>query len=580
MSGSSFALTQSDVKGNIAGLQKWMNQESIDCLYISSADTYLNEYVPLWDCHRYYITGFSGSTAEVLVPANGKVQLFVDGRYHEQADSEADANIVDVVKVPYGVGIFANLVDNLNQLAPKKFAVEGERTPVSKFKKFNSNVSTQLLDRGALANIISFSSYPDSNRIEQLDLSLCGESVLDKCKRAQKAGEAFFITALDSISWISNSRGYQLDYQSSFRAQALSTSDKLFLFLNEGQEVDDKLKNDKDIEIIFTSAKESMGKIEAVLKKVNPSKLYYDTASLNSADFNDLEKIIGSDNLIIRPNGLTQMHAIKNAVEVSQFEDSFNRADTAIFNTLSWTKEQIKNGNEVSELDFYNRANNFYKEQGAKAQSFHTIAAFGANSSIMHYGASSKDIHLNESDFALLDSGGYFAGGLATDCTRTIVPKGKPTQKHIEIYTLVLKGLLNAQYAVFSPGTLGAAIDALSRAPILNAGLNYAHGTGHGVGINVHEGCYRLSPTSAIPLHAGLVGSIEPGIYIPDFGGVRLENVAQVIEHPTIPNMLCFKSLVHIGFEPTLIDDNMLNNDEKAWLADYEAKCQSRGRSF
>ena len=181
----------------------------------------------------------------------------------------------------------------------------------------------------------------------------------------------------------------------------------------------------------------------------------------------------------------------------------------------------------------------------------------------------------------LLDSGGYFDGGFATDTTRTffgVAPKADP--KKVEIYTLVLKGLLACQSAVFPEGTKGMVLDGLARNAMRKRGYDYAHGTGHGVGINVHEPGVRLSSISTVPMKAGQVVSIEPGIYLPGFGGVRLENIALVERHPDFPHLLRLRSFVYVGFDPALIDMNLLNEEEKKILEEYEAECLRRGTSL
>ena len=134
--------------------------------------------------------------------------------------------------------------------------------------------------------------------------------------------------------------------------------------------------------------------------------------------------------------------------------------------------------------------------------------------------------------------------------------------------------------AVFPENTWGSMVDGVARQPIFQAGLNYNHGTGHGVGINVHEGGYRLSNTSNIPLKENTVGSIEPGIYIPGFGGVRLENVASIVRHSEHKSMLRFNNMVYVGFDHDLIDFDKLSEQEQAWLDEYEKECAKRGRSF
>ena len=261
-------------------------------------------------------------------------------------------------------------------------------------------------------------------------------------------------------------------------------------------------------------------------------------------------------------------------------ESSFNRGDQAIYETIAWTKEQVKKGEKISELDFYNKTNEFYKKNGALEQSFKTIAAVGANSSIIHFSSPSADVPMNKNELVLLDSGGYFESGYATDTTRAFLSGGTASARQKEIYTTVLKSILATQNAVFPEGSWGSLIDGLARQPVFKFGVNYNHGTGHGVGINVHEGGYRLSTTSSVPLKEHTVGSIEPGIYIPGFGGVRLENVAAVEKHPSINGMLRFRSLVYIGFDPDLIDESLMTDEEQKWLEEYERECQKRGRSF
>jgi Xaa-Pro aminopeptidase len=234
-------------------------------------------------------------------------------------------------------------------------------------------------------------------------------------------------------------------------------------------------------------------------------------------------------------------------------------------------------------LNYYNQADQFYAEVGSLEQSFKTIAAVGPNSSIIHFGSSSDSVVVKNDDLMLLDSGAYYEGGFATDTTRAFFAnphKAKPNAKQIEIYTLVLKGLINALTAVFKEGTRGMFVDTLARNPILRAGYDYAHGTGHGVGINVHEAGARFSSISVTPIKKGTVVSIEPGIYLPGFGGVRLENIIHVIDHPKYPGMLGFESLVYVGFDPSLIDFNLLSKEEIEYLKSYEAECDRRGTSF
>jgi Xaa-Pro aminopeptidase len=167
---------------------------------------------------------------------------------------------------------------------------------------------------------------------------------------------------------------------------------------------------------------------------------------------------------------------------------------------------------------------------------------------------------------------------MATDCTRTIVPAGKPDPEQTKNYTLVLKGLLSLMMTKFDEGILGNELDALARSALQKEGLNYAHGTGHGVGVNVHESGYSIRPESVTPMQEDLVGSIEPGCYIPGKAGIRLENIASVKREES--GKLGFETLVYIGFWPDLIDRKLLTEQELSFLDQYEAQCEKRGRSF
>ncbi len=581
-------LNSKDVEQNINALRRFMIGKKLDCFYISSFDIFLNEYVPLEDCHRYYLTNFTGSTAEVLVPLNGKVILFVDGRYYEQADLEVDPNQVEVYKCPYGVGLQSAMKDVIGKRGFKSLGIEGDRIDLSLFREFSTLSKVVSFNNAELANIINFKSKDFNKSILELPLDLVGESTLEKCQRLLNPGEAFFITALDSIAWITNLRRFEMPFQSTFRAKALATNEKVFLLM---EELDGVVHNSaveitkgkfSELEYFLQMVKEYENTWRKFLgeKENNIQKVFFSDKTINAADFEKLKLHFGIERLVNRPEGLVPFHSLKNPVELKSMESSFNRGDQAIFETISWIKGQVKKGEKVSELDFFHKTNEFYKKNGALEQSFKTISALGSNSSIIHFSNPSQDVLFKNGELALLDSGGYFESGYATDTTRAFLSGGTANDKQKEIYTTVLKAILHTQNAVFPEGSWGSLIDGLARQPVFKFGLNYNHGTGHGVGINVHEGGFRLSTTSNVPLRENTVGSIEPGIYIPGFGGVRLENVAVVEKHPTIKGMLHFRSLVFVGFDHDLIEDSLLTDEEKKWLENYERECQKRGRSF
>ena len=581
-------LTTKDIELNIANLKKFMKTNRLDSFSISSNDIFLNEYAPLEECHRYYVTHFTGSTAEVIVPINGRVILFVDGRYYEQADLEVDPSIVEVYKCPYNTSLQSAMKTVIKERGFKHMGVEGDRIDLSLFFDFSKITIVQSFNNSELSDVIDFKSITFDKKIHELSLDLVGESTLAKCQRLLKPGEAFFITALDSIAWITNLRRYEIPFQSTFRAKALATHERVYLLMEhlEGEvkssEIEISLGQFSKLDLFFqqVSDYESFWKKGLNQNENKIEKIYYSDRSINAADYQKLKNHFGEEKCENKSEGLTLFHALKNPTELKSMESSFNRGDQAIFETISWVKEQVKKGQHLTELDFFHKTNEFYKKNGALAQSFKTISAVGANSSIIHFSNPSAEVVFKNNELVLLDSGGYFEAGYATDTTRAFLSGGIATHRQKEIYTIVLKSILHAQNALFPEGTWGSMIDGVARQPIFKFGLNFNHGTGHGVGINVHEGGYRLSATSNIPLKENTVGSIEPGIYIPGFGGVRLENVVVIEKNSRINGMNSFRPLVYIGFDHDLIDENILSDEEKNWLEEYERECQKRKRSF
>jgi Xaa-Pro aminopeptidase len=577
-------LTKSEIHLNISRVKHFLANEGIDAYYFSSFDIFLNEYVPLEDSHRYYVTGFTGSTAEVILLKNDKVLLFVDGRYFEQADLEVDSKFVEVVKVDMNVGLRQSMLEHLEKLKIKKLGLSGDRTDLSLMSRFENVTNVIAYNHNEMAENLKLRELSFEKLIYEISDKLTGESTKDKLKRIVKPNEAIFLSSLDSIAWLTNLRRYELPNQSTFRAKALATTDRVYLLLNH---IEGEIKNPavEYYQATFDKITDFLTDLTLVNRLIDGKyfeieKIHYDPESTNAADYLGLKKFFGSEKLHILNKGIVPFHALKNKIEIDTIKNSFNLADKAIFNTINWIKNAINENTKITELDFYNKCNEFYKAEGAFDQSFKTISGFGPNSSIIHFSNPSNNIIMTKNELALLDSGGYFDSGYATDTTRTFLTGGTASKKQKEIYTLVLKGFLHALNVVFPKGTIGAVVDGICRQPLYKAGYDYKHGTGHGVGINVHEGGFRISPQSTIPLLESTIGSIEPGIYIPGMGGVRTENIVLVKEHPILKEMLCFESLVYVGFDHALIEYSLLTKEEEVWLENYERECEKRGRSF
>ncbi|MFZ4715183.1 MAG: M24 family metallopeptidase [Bacteriovoracaceae bacterium] len=578
-----FILNNEQIAKNISALQSYMKKEGLDYFYISSFDPYLNEYVPLVNCHRYYISGFDGSTAETVVPVSGKVKLYVDGRYHEQADLQVDHNLVEVRKTRPEESNTTVLMNDLKIAKANLVGYEADRTSLNFSRRLEKEFKTKPFLKSELSSVIEFGQMPAQKEIQFVEKKYRGRDTKEKLDLILKdSSQAYFLTALDGIAWVTNCRGYHLPNNSCFMARALMTKEKIYVFVDKDCLVSAQAKQ-KEVEFINVDYKDFSRVMSELKNKLNLSEVILSPALINSGDYLILKECFGEKLLKEVEDAIVPFHSIKEPAEMEEMRRSFRLSDKAIFQTISWVREQLNKGVKITELDYYKQADAFYAGVGSVEQSFKTIAAVGANSSIIHFGSSSDDVVVENNHLMLLDSGAYYEGGFATDTTRAFFAnpeKVQPSDKQKEVYTLVLKGLINAMTAVVKEGTRGMFVDTLARNPILRAGYDYAHGTGHGVGINVHESGARFSSISVTPIKKGTVVSIEPGIYLPGFGGVRLENIIHVIDHPSIKGMLSFECLVYVGFDPSLINIDLLSKEEIDYLKVYEAECDKRGTSF
>lgn len=576
-------LSPQTIKQNIQKLQSFIAGQKLDGCYVSSFDVYLNEYVPLEDCHRFYVTGFTGSMAEVLVPREGKVRLYVDGRYHEQADKEVPLDLIHVVKCDASTGIGQALLNDIKTLGLKKVAIEADRTTLGYLKRLETVCETVLWNKNEMAGLIDFTPVEAPKEIQFVARENRGRDTLEKTHAVfTHPKHGMFLAALDQISWLTNCRGYQLPFLSSFRAKALATMDKVYVFISPETPLSRQAEKADGVEWIKVTSMQMSAELARLQNTLHLEEVMFDPGMLNCADFNMLLSVFYPERLKEKNAGLIEWMSIKEPAEIREIDASFKCSDRAIFNTIKWVKDCIAHNKRITELDLWLETTKKYQEQGAKDLSFNTIAGVGANGSIIHYGDPSDQVVIKASDMILLDSGGYFNGGFATDTTRTFFAsaRGEANPEYKKIYTLVLKGLLACLNAVFPEGTRGNVLDGICRAPLMKHGYNYNHGTGHGVGVHVHEDGVRLSMISQLPMKPGQVVSIEPGIYIPGFGGVRLENIALVEKHPDFNGFLRFRSFTHVGFDPNLIEEKMLNSEEKQQLEAYEAECAKRGNSL
>jgi len=494
---------------SLKNLEKFLEKTEADYMLLQQCDKFTRQHYLQSQLARY--TGFTGSAGEAVLGLGGKIFLFVDPRYHIQADCEAKKG-VDVIKLEMS----QSFSDALKELvgADATLLVSEEHTTVSvaaKLKKY-FNVKPQ--------RYTDITENKNTGEVFDLPFELCGEESASKIEKVQRyikqqKADGYLISNLEDIAYLLNKRGFDIPYGSVFKA---------------------KIYIDKD----------------GVHNYPCPAgkKVIINPQNTSVYDFETLDKPVE-----IKENFIAQMASVKNDAEIAHLKECFFNMD----NALEGFRKRIKAGLSEAELKEIIEEEIF--AHGACGLSFKTILAVGENSSSIHYCASSAEKTLKEGDLILLDCGSFCKGGLATDITRTFVC-GTPDKEQKEVYTRVLQAFLRAYN---SKAVSGFELDETARNFLKEKapeGFNFPHALGHGVGINVHQSPPCISPADKEKkkLVKGNVFTIEPGLYCEGKFGVRLENTVYINEEGKKISFSKFP------FEQTLIDFELLNEDEKLWI--------------
>lgn len=490
-----------------------MNKEllerlEVDYLLVNSTNQYLVEYPALSENARYTLTGFSGSTGDALVTEDN-IYLFVDGRYHTQADNEAKEGVT-VVKLQLG----QKQDDEIRKLInpDKVLGIVAKKVSQIRLESFKG-YRIKLLEKDPI------NDFTESHK---------GEKVRAFEQVNYKPDMPVFIANLEEVSYITGLRDFSKDCSSKIWAKLFIDRDGNTILFEDEKACFDFLKNFED-------------------------KLIIDKTSINAYDYALIK------NPIHKPSDIKLMKSIKTKTEIEEYKDAFKRTDMAVMAI----RESIENNDNLSEYDIAKKLREEFIRFGAKGLSFNSIVAINEHSALAHYSKNDKDTILKEGDLVLIDCGAYYESGLATDITRVFV-KGCPNSTQKRVYTKVLKAFLNCYNSDLKTGY---EIDTLAHT-ILDAdveGFIFSHGLGHGIGINVHEAPPALNQTdiAKTEIKDNMAFTIEPGLYNPKFFGIRLENSCYRKNGKTC-------SFVKMGYEKKLIDYNMLNEQEKKWLKEFE----------
>ncbi|WP_116138441.1 M24 family metallopeptidase [Trinickia diaoshuihuensis] len=584
-----------------ARLGAFMERLKLDALVVTSQDEFITEYVPRRNSQRFAVSGFDGSAgsgiflseaaaARIGVP---RFVLFVDGRYHLQAEVQCDKTLVQVEKLELAVPIWTALARWLSNHADvlRSVGYDALRISVGQRDRLFDDTRRDALRWTALSareidRAIGLPGWQVKRPIFEVPEALTGTTVASNIAALNDrlrghlgnagARVCWLTCAADDIAYLLNSRGYHMPNASSHLGYLFVVGDQVALYLPEGC---DECPVELDAYPKLQIFRNDLAALARFLALFDVEHICYGADFVNCAMPDALSRVWPhARHSSFSP--VESMRASKTPQVLDHFRDAFKRSSAAIAETMRWAKYG-EPGQHPSEYDLARKINDAYAARGAVGLTFTTIAANGANSALAHYTAASADVALEEGALVLLDSGAYYEGGFATDCTRVVLRKtdartqAEPWQR--EIYTIALKACIKGLVTRFPAELTGGEVDEAVRDVCRASGYDFNHGTGHGIGIHVHEGGVRFAPNSKYGLAPNAVISVEPGIYLPGKGGVRIENV--VIIHPSErePGTVEFENIVAVGYDWDLIDLDLLDDAERSYLRDYERLCAQLG---
>ncbi|KAF5103744.1 hypothetical protein D0Z03_000080 [Geotrichum reessii] len=591
----------------LAELRSQLQSHGVGAYVVLTQDEHDSEYTSLADNRREFISGFTGSAGTAIITAD-KALLATDGRYFLQAEKELDKANWEVLKqgVP-GVPTWQQWLSQHVLSTGVKIGVDPELISYSEYNGLIEALCKNALSADHVVpvkpNLIDQIWGPDQparsdEQIKILPTKYTGKSFEDKLKELRESivkerGMGFLVAALDQIAWLYNLRGGDVPFNPVFRSFTYVTNDKAVLYIDE---------NKVNAEISeYLAGKVEIKPYRAIFDDAKIAKDFLLEANSKAASLEDRKKILvssstswalydafgGAETVSVVPSPVDLAKSIKNPTEIEGFYTSHVKDGVALIRYFSWLENELINGNTT--LSDYAAG---VKAEGFRAQmpdyrglSFETISSSGPNAAVIHYApAIDSKFYVDINQVYLCDSGAQYLDG-TTDTTRTLYFGDCPTEEEIIAYTSVLKGHIALASIVFPEGVNGYMLDALARQYLWAEGLDYRHGTGHGVGsyLNVHEGPIgvglRLNYTQNA-LQIGNVISNEPGFYKDGSFGIRIENMVVVKEVKTPNNFggkkfLGFDTVTRVPYCRKLIDVGRLTESEIAWVNAYHAKVRA-----
>ena len=578
------------VRGRIDALRAALRTHGLAAWLLPSADPHLSEYLPERWQGREWASGFTGSAGTLVVTAE-VAGLWIDSRYWTQAEVQTAGTGIEVMKIAGSTspGHAEWLASSLaaGSVVGADGAVLSLAAARALQEKFSPREIALRTDLDLLEDVwpqrpglpaaavyehpAPYAPTPRSEKLARIRTEMAGAGA-----------QAHFISTLDDIAWITNLRGADVSFNPVFAAHLLITAETALLFVGEGKiapALQAKLASDG---ITVAPYREAAGTLAALPSR---SSLLLDPRRITLAFRQAVPETVRVVE-VINPSTLAKSR--KTEAEIAFVRQAMEQDGAALAEFFAWFEDALSR-ERITELTIDEKITAARaRRPGFVCPSFSTIAGFNANGALPHYRATDEahavigEPGRIDDGLLLIDSGGQYPFG-TTDITR-VVPVGTTTGEQREDFTRVLKGMIALSRAVFPRGTRSPTLDALARTPIWAGGIDYGHGTGHGVGyfLNVHEGPHgitpHLAPEPQTALEPGMITSNEPGIYRPGRWGVRIENLVLTVPAQTTEfgEFLRFETLTLCPIDTRCIERDLMSADEIAWLNAYHAEVASR----
>ena len=568
---------KTNIPERIAALREAMKQHKIDAYIIPTSDPHMSEYPA--DCWKYreWISGFTGSAGTVIITAD-KAGLWTDSRYFLQASTQLEGTGIELFKMmlPETPTIPEFLTHELKE--GQTVGLNGETYSLADARSLEKALAEKEIKLNTNASLIDpiwkeRPAIPEAPMFE-MPIELSGKSTEDKLidinKMLHKAGaDCTILSALDEVAWTFNIRGTDVAYNPVVISYAFVSEKESVLFVNPKKipaEIAEHLKKEG-----VTLA--DYGMLATFLSRLpERTRVFIDSKRTNVAIYNALPK---SSILIEGISPANHLKSIKNETEIKGFRNAVLKDGIAMTKFYFWLEKMLKAGEKVTELSAAAKLTALRAEQPQYVMdSFASISSYGPHGAVVHYSPTPEtDTELKTDSLYLLDSGAQYLDG-TTDITRTIALCDEPSEQMKKDFTRALKGTIGIAKCKFPAGIRGCLIDAFARKALWDAGINYLHGTCHGIGhcLNVHEGpqSIRMEENPVI-LEPGMVMSDEPAMYRPGEYGIRTENMILIREdsETEFGKFLGFETLTLCYIDTKLVIPSMLSVREHAWLNKY-----------